>query len=187
MTALLRRIPPKKEIFSVYAILVFLIFSWALYRFFWYLPSWLEYLSLPAVMVVLSYSMAFALFESLVMMGLFLLLGLCLPAALFRRRFVAQGSLLALVLGGAAYLMQRQVSIIYRWEPWQVGAVALGVALGTLAVLAGSALLFKRLPRLNALFNAFADRMTVFALVYLPVGVVAWIVVLVRNLMGSVQ
>jgi hypothetical protein len=93
MTALFRRLPPKNEIFPVYAILVFLIFSWALYRFFWYLPSWLEYLSLPAVLVVLSYSLAFALFESLVMMGVFLLLNLCLPAALFRRHFVAQGSL----------------------------------------------------------------------------------------------
>jgi hypothetical protein len=177
--------PPRKDIFPVYAILVFLIFSWALYRFFWYLPSWLEYLSIPSILIILSYSLAFALLESLVMMGFFVLLALALPKAMFRRQFVAQGSLLALALGAGAYLIQRQVSMIYRWEPWQVGAVAAGILAGILILLGVSAVLFQRLPRLVPIAESFAERMTVFAIVYLPLSVIAWVVVIIRNVMGA--
>jgi hypothetical protein len=177
-----RRLPGRKEIYPVFAILLFLVNSWMLYRYFWVIPSWMEYLSLTNLLVVAAYTFGHSLLESL--LALAFILGLCLlfPPGLFRDCFTAQGSLVALGMGGVAVLLQRQVSIIYRWELWQIAAYPALFLAGLAALILGSALAFRRYPRLAGWVNEFAERMTVFGLLYIPLGVLGLVVVIIRNL-----
>ncbi|MFM8322067.1 MAG: hypothetical protein ACKOC5_14235 [Chloroflexota bacterium] len=179
---LLSRLPTRGEVYPVFSTLVFLVYSWALYRLAWYLPSWMEYLSIPSLLIITAYTLSFAMFESLVMTGLLVLFSLLFPRGVFAGRFATLGSLLALAAGGGAFLLQRQVSMIYRWEIWQVFAYSAAALVGlALAALAGAWLL-QRFERLQRLATAVAERMTIFPLLYLPLSLLSLAVVLFRNL-----
>lgn len=182
LTFLRRRLPTRAASWPVLSVFLFLVNSWALYRLFWYLPSWLEYLSLPRVLVIGAYALAWGLLESLALWILTLIISAMLPARWFREQFAPQGALIGLAAGLGAFLVQRQVSMIYKWEIWQVWAYT-GLAL---AALFGGILLvgylLRRYPRLLALATALAERMTVFGYIYLPLGILGLGWVLVRNL-----
>lgn len=185
LTFLRHRLPSRTSSWPVLSIFLFLLNSWALYRLFWYLPSWLEYLSLLRVLVIAAYALAWGLVESLAMWALLLLISAVLPARWFRDQFAPQGSLVGLAAGLGAFLLQRQVSIIYKWEIWQVWAytgLALAAFFGGLLLVG---YLLQRYSRLQALASALADRMTVFGYIYLPLGIIGLVWVMARNLFSG--
>ena len=79
---------------------------------FFYLPSWLDDYSLPDALVICAYVLVFSLLESLVMLGFFLIAAVILPAKYFRKEFAVQASLLTLILGASAFLLQRKMKVI---------------------------------------------------------------------------
>lgn len=176
------RRPSRAEVWPVFSVFAFLVYSWALYRMFWYIPSWIEYLSLGNILVIAAYTLGFALLESGVMLGLTLLLCLAFPPRWFRQQFTAQASALAAVLGGGAFLIQRQASMIYDWTTGVIYAGMGGVLIGVVIFVLASAWLFRRFPILPRLVCAIAERMTIFALLYIPLGVLGVVVILLRNL-----
>jgi hypothetical protein len=161
---------------------VFIVFSWTLYRTFWWVPSWLEYLSAWSVLIIIAYVMAFALVESLALMALMVLLSLILPRRVFKDQFILQGSTLTAALGLGAFLIQRNVSRIYRLELWQTLAYPVLVVAGILALVFISYFVFSRIALLSRLALAIAERMTIFAYLYVPLGLIGLIVVVARNL-----
>lgn len=176
------RLPSRQETLAVFSVVVFVVFSWTLYRAFWWLPSWLEYLNVWSVLILFAYILAFALFESLVVMGLLLLLCWMLPKRYFKDQFVAQGSALTAILGIGGYLIQRDVSRIYKLELWQTLAYPLLALIGIIAFIITTSFVFKRIGLLTRLALAVAERMTIFAYLYVPLGLIGMLVVIARNL-----
>lgn len=184
--ALLARLPQRSEALPVFATLVFCVYSWTLYRFFYQLPSWLNYLNLGGVAIIAAYVLSFALFESAVMMVFVLALNFVFPLRIFRQRFVTQGSMVALALSAAAVLLQRKIGILYDLQLWQLVAapfivLAVLVMLILLAPLVYDRLTFKGSKILPRLLNEIAERMVVFTYIYVPLGLIGWVIVIIRN------
>jgi hypothetical protein len=124
------------------------------------------------------YVMAFALLESAVITGGLAGLSMILPGKWLREGLAYKG-LLAVLVGSSASIMYQAVlgealpsreSYLY----W-IGA--------PLIVLAGLILLCHKLPRLGQILSTIAERFTVFAYLYLPLGILGLIVVLARNIL----
>jgi hypothetical protein len=179
-----RRIPSRQEIFPVLSVFIFFAFSWSLYRTFWYVPSWLEYLNIWKVLIIAAYVAAFALIESLFMTGLLLLFSLFFPQRFFKDRFVFQGASLAGLISLAAFLLQRKINLVYRLELWQLGLFPVLLFLGLVIAAMLLNLIFIRIPALARFVGGLAERLTVFAYFYIPLGLVGLVVVIVRNLFG---
>lgn len=152
---------------------------------FWYIPSWLEYLSVWKVLAIAAYVLGFALVESLVMLGFVFCFMLLFPARIFRGNYTALGSSLAALISIGAVMIQRQISLVYRLDLWQVVvypfAGLIGLALFTLLL----AWVFNRFSLPLRIVNSLAERMTVFAYLYVPLGAIGVLVVVVRNLLGQ--
>jgi hypothetical protein len=176
------RLPSRQEALGVFSVIVFIVFSWTLYRVFWWLPSWLEYLSIWNILIIVAYVLAFALFESLAVMGLIVVLGLLLPKRYFKDQFIIQGSALSVALGVIAFLVQRDVSRIYKLELWQTLAYPVLVLVVASALALMISFIFKRVAFLSRLTLAVAERMTIFAYLYVPLGLIGLLVVVARNL-----
>lgn len=176
------RLPSGQEALAVFSVIVFFAFSWTLYRVFWWVPSWLEYLSIWSVLVIIAYVLAFALFESLAVFSLVVILGLLFPQKYFKDQFIVQGSALSVLLGVVAFLVQRKVSLIYRLELWQTLAYPAMILIGAIALVPIISFVFKRFNRLSHLALAVAERMTIFAYLYIPMGLIGVLVVIARNL-----
>jgi hypothetical protein len=176
------KLPSRQEALVVFSVIVFIVFSWTLYRVFWWVPSWLEYLSVWNILIIVAYVLAFALFESLTMMGLIVILGLLFPKQTFKDQFIVQGSAISATLGVIAFLVQRKVSLIYKLELWQTLAYPTLILIGAVILVPMLSFIFKRFNLLSRLALAAAERMTIFAYLYVPLGLIGVLVVVARNL-----
>lgn len=149
---------------------------------FWQIPSWLGYLSLWTVLTLGAYVLSFALFESLILLGLIVLLSLVFPKKMIGDKFVAQGSLWAITISLGAYLIQRRIGLIYKLAFEQLIVYSLALVGGMLVLLVIYAILLDRLGFLSRWVEVFAERMTVFAYIYIPLGVLSLALVILRNL-----
>ena len=162
--------------------IVFIVFTWTLYRMFYQVPSWLFYMDFGGVLVISAYILAFALFESLVLLGFVMLISLLLPPKFFREHFVAQGSAIMVLLGGGAYLLQRKIGLIYRLTSQQLIIYPIIILVVLLLLILLLAFIFARFNTLPILINRFAEWMTVFGYIYVPISLIGLSVVLIRNL-----
>jgi len=174
------RLPSRQDILPVFAVFLFFGFSWALYRMFWYVPSWLKYLSIWKVLAIGAYVMAFGLVESLFMTCGLALFSLFFPSRIFRDKYALLGSSLAGIIGVLAVLLQRKIGLVYRLELWQVigyfGAFLAGLIIAVLTL----SWIYRRIPLLGRFVQDIADRMVIFVYFYAPLGLLGLIVVLFR-------
>ena len=176
------KLPSRQEGLLVFSIVVFIDFTWMLYRFFYQVPSWLGYLKIWGVLVIAAYALSFALLESLIFMAFIVLLSLIFPARHMKDKFVVQGATLAVAIGMGAVLLQRKITIISRLEVWQILVFALAFLILLALLILVSSLLFERFGVVAHLIYAAADRMTLFTYLYVSLGLLGLVVVVLRNL-----
>jgi hypothetical protein len=169
------RIPPKKEIIPVYAVIVLLIYGWTLYKFNYNLPAWLGFLNFSEIFSIFAYSMVVNFLESLIMLSGILFICFILPQSWFYNFFVARGTGLSLiVLGFMQYIAVQFKSKDYypseliRWSPLIVVLILL------LVYFAG------RVPVINSILTNLADRAIIFLYLTLPVSAISLIVIIIR-------
>jgi hypothetical protein len=104
----LDRFPSRHEVLLVFAACIFPIHAWTTIVFLYNFPSLILKANLWQILGVFAYALIFALLESLLLLGVFVLLAVILPTKVFRERFVYLGTILALVIPGLALLANTQ-------------------------------------------------------------------------------
>jgi hypothetical protein len=176
------KLPSRREVLPVFSVILFFIFSWALYRMFYQVPSWLFFLNIWNILVLAAYVMAYALFESAVILGFIVLLSLILPKKFFKDNFTALGSLIVLTMSIGAYLIQRKIGILYRLELEQLIIYPILILAAFVVLGVVFSFVLNRFNAAKRLVEAVADRMTIFAYIYIPLGLLSLVVVLARNI-----
>ncbi len=131
-------------------------------------------------MAVFSYLMAFALVESLILIGGLVLLGFILPRSWFREGFAYKG-FLTLVVTGIAMIRLHYYLYAFDQAIPPVNGIYLGTGI-TIVLLIFLLWVFHKIPRLQKLLLALQERLQIFIFIYVPVGVAGLAVVLLRNL-----
>jgi len=128
------------------------------------------------------YVFAVALIESLLLFGFVLFVSLIMPRRIFRDQFIAQGSLVVIACTIWALILKFQSESSGSRDLIEVSAWILIFLLSLLLIAVVSSFLMQRYPRGKSMLEAIADRMIIFAWIYVPVGLVSLAIVLVRNL-----
>ena len=181
-TSLRSRLPNYKQLLPVLSTVVFIVFSWAIYHAFYQVPGWLFYLTLPGVLLLFAYIMGFALVESLIVSGFLTAYCLFLPEKWLRRYFTAQGFVLAILLALITYLLRNNFDRIQKLEVWQMAVIPLTMIVGIALISPLLAILFESFPKLTRFVEALGERLTIFSYIYIPLGILGWLVVLIRNI-----
>ena len=179
---LARKLPSRSEALPVFSLAVFFIYSWTIFRMFYEPPSWLYYLNILNILVLVAYAMMFALVESSLLFVFTCFIGILLPERIFRQRFVTQGCLLVSLVCFVAVSAQRRLGLILQMQSWQIIIVPLAFILLSIAILVLSAWIYDRFTRIPAFVQGLAERISVFVYIYLPLGLLSLGVVLFRNL-----
>jgi membrane-associated HD superfamily phosphohydrolase len=177
----LGRLPERKNILGVYAVIVTLVYSWTLFTSFYKLPSWIFYLTIWQILSVYAYAFSVNLAESLLALTGVLILEFTLFLALKKREeFQSRSILLILVvlISAMARLALFQtygdVKVFLSSESvWWALTLLLGLPLAVFA------------PKSNWIRNileGIADRASVLLYIYLPISFVSLIVVMIRNI-----
>lgn len=173
------RWPASKDILSVYAVIAVLNQVWTVYVSFEQLPAWSSFLNINEIMAVLAYRVTESSIECLLMLGILLVISLLLPRRMFRDVFVVRGTAFVLGLLGPIILFWK----LFRGDPgilmaeyagiWMIGAVLLALLTSYLSVKISSAADF---------LKWISDRMIVFLYLLIPISLVSFITVLIRNM-----
>lgn len=179
MNRLLKRLPDRQSIVGVYATAAFMIYGWTLLRSFWKLPSWMFVLNIWEILSVYAYAFVVAFTESVLVLAILLLVGFVLPARWWNDRFTSMGMIWLIVLEGSVMLRLYEnrapafwEEFVYHQGPWWAYTFALALLLS---------LVVSRVGWLQKGFALLAERMVVFLYIYIPLTVISFVVVVLRN------
>jgi hypothetical protein len=175
------RWPSGQGILRTYGVIVFLLYSWTLLASFYKLPSWMYFLDLYDILSIYAYSFSANLLESLVLMAGALLLEytIFLP---FRDREGFQSRSVIMVIVVLACIMTRL--ILYRSPEKSMAFLQWEWVWWSLSLVGGYVMAL-RAPRsrfLKSLIDGLAERTVVFVYIYIPLSLLALLMVLIRNI-----
>ena len=88
-----------------------------------------------------------------------------------------------MLVSGGAILLQRKINLVYRLELWQTITYPIAGLAGLVFAVLFLSWIYRRFPLLARWVKSAADRMTIFIYFYVPLGLVGWAIVLIRNIM----
>lgn len=175
------RLPKRQQILGLYAVIVFLIYSWTLLVSFYKFPSWILYLTINQILTIYAYSFSTNFIESLFILACVLILDMTVFVLLKNRNeFQSRSTVLAIFV--LASVMWRLL-LFQNYEDTSVlvsGEFLWWTVTFLLAV--PSAILISKIGRARSLIETFAERAIVFLYVYLPFSLISLAVVGIRNL-----
>ena len=175
------RLPDRQSILGVFAVSVFLVYSWTLFTSFYKLPSWMFYLTIGQILSVYAYAFSVDLLESILALAGVLLLDLTLFLALrnmeeFQSRsiLVVLGALISSVLRFIHFPVYGDIEKFLSGELiWWAIALPLGLVVAVVA---------SKNKWVRKILDAVAERAVVFLYIYLPLSLVSLAVVIIRNI-----
>jgi hypothetical protein len=171
------RLPARDDVFIVLSAILVAVFSWSILGFLFVYPSLVLRYATLEIFAIFSYMMAFASVESILVFGCLVLVSAILPKKWLREGFSYKGFLVVLI-GSIAFI---QYQTFLGGELPEVKTVFLWAG-SYLFVLICLILLFHFVQHLQTILVSVAERFTVFAYVYIPLGFLGLIVVILRNL-----
>ena len=166
---------------QVYAVIVVMLAGWSVTAFLWKVSAWLLLLNLGEILTLFAYAMVTNLFESLLILLLLLALSILFPPQFLRDHFVVRGAILSIGLIGAlmAFVglhMQFGIEIGTR------------VFLGPVTVIVFTACLLyvsstsQFVGAVHSVILWISDRLIVFLYLLLPLFLISFVYLIVRNL-----
>jgi hypothetical protein len=175
------RLPKRQQILGLYAVIVFLVYSWTLLTSFYKLSSWMFYLTISQILSIYAYAFSADLLESILLLAGILFIDLTLFLFLTKKEeFLPRSALVAVAL--LASSMSRLL-VFQEYETsaafvsgealWWIIAFAIGFPLAIVA---------PKNKWLRGIFEGFSERVTIFLYIYLPLSFISLIVVFIRNI-----
>ena len=174
-----KRFPPLKDIISVYAVVAFIVQAWTINLLFTQLSSWTNYLDVNEILAIFSYRIAESFMESLLVVGVLVLISFILPQSFFRNVFVIRGTAFAMVSLGSFIIFWKRfqsdpgVTMADYTQIWTIGTI-------TLASLFSYAV--TKFQALADFFDWISESMTVFLYILVPLSLISVITVVIRNI-----
>jgi hypothetical protein len=177
------RFPRRQDILYVFGGVVFIVYAWAVQGFFYQLSSLRLYHNIGDIFAVFCYLMAFALLESVLFLGVLIVLAFLLPSQWFKDGFAVKGFLAVLVSGSAMVMLQKYLysQQMNNYQMPSSTTLFVGLLAGFVLLII-LILLVQRISQVRNIVLAFEERLQVFLYVFVPLGILGFIVVVLRNI-----
>ncbi len=171
-----KQLPAINTIKSLFSIILVWVYSWTFFTFFWKVPSWLFFLTLPEIGVNFAYAMSVAFVESLFWLLLFVGLAWVIPARFWADDLLSRAGWF--FVGFYGFLTLFLIPALGLKEYFRAmsalgAAFVLGILLMLLAV---------RFKAMGQWLSFLADRLQVFIYLYIPISIISIIALLIRYL-----
>jgi len=175
---MLKRLPAKQDIAPVFAVIVSIIYGWSIAAFLRKIPSWILFLQVDEIIIVLVYVLTVTFLGSILFMIFLLFFCILLPVQYFKNYFAAQGALASLSLIGSVAIYINRYSE-YGAGFLKYGPIWLGVTIMIAVFLSYLAI---RVRFLRRAILWVADRLIIFLYVFVPLSVISLSMVILRNI-----
>ena len=135
-------------------------------------PSWALYMRYWELISTVAYTLAFALFETLIILLPLIVLGMLIPRRWVSSRFIPWVGVM--LVEGTIAAIAFQIAIMNH-SPKKNLVIGIGLMLGI------SSVLVIRYPKIGELFRSIAKRLVVLSFLYIFLDVVGLMIVIARN------
>ncbi|HJS17399.1 MAG TPA: hypothetical protein VJ785_01530 [Anaerolineales bacterium] len=177
MELIRNRFPDRKDVLAVFGIVVFVCYSWSLLGFLNELSSFLLYFTVTEIGNIFAFMMAFALLESLAVTGFLYLLSAILPSGWLRDGFALKGFVIIIIATATSILFQRSL------DEYPSALILAATVLVPFVLTVAVILALRSLPRIKNILVNIQDRILIMLVIYVPIGLLSFGVVLYRNLL----
>ena len=175
LIALGKKLPPFHEISSLFATIVFLVYCWTSVAFLWKVPIWNYFLSPGEIAIIVAYILASSLFESALILFVFLFASLVLPSRWLSNKFIVRSSIIifALTFWVALFDLSSLLELPTKRDilTFMVG-FPLTAGLGIL--------LADRMSLVRRLMIFVSDQLIVFLYLWIPLSLIGTLIVILR-------
>lgn len=171
------RIPSLAQFLPVYAVAVSILYGFSIIRFFWRVPSLINYSTTGQVGVVFSYMLAVNFIESLMVILAPVFFSVVLPRKWFYDQFVAKATIMIVLVLGYMYYISLHINTIEPF-PYHLFRLLPFIFIG----IAVMVIILPRINPLNKFLEWISDQLTIFVYLSIPLSTIAVLVVIVRNL-----
>lgn len=171
-----RRLPANNDIFLVLSTAAFLVFSWELRALFFNFSAFILSYTLGEILAIAAYMLMAALFETLLVTLMLVILAAILPGVILRNGFAYKAAFFLIAFAAVFIHLQ----FVMTNQP-KVNFLLLELGRG-LALWLVPVLLTAYVGAVRKIVLDLLDRLTIFSYLYLPLGVISLIVVIVRLL-----
>jgi len=175
------RLPDRKSVWGVYAVIVFLVYSWTLVTSFYKLPSWMFYLTIDQILSIYAYSFSLNLLESIFLLVGVLFLHFTIFLPLKNKDEFQARSILAVLIVLISSMLRLVLFQTYEDIDAFLSSELLWWAI-TLSVGILVAVLAPKNAWIKNILGGIAERAAVFFYIYLPLSFISIVVVIVRNI-----
>ena len=175
-----QRFPSRRDVLLLFAACVFPIHIWSIINLLYELPAWMLRSDLWDVAGMVAYTLAFALFESMCVLLVLLLICFVLPRRFPRDRVLALGSMVVFVT--SVWAIGIHYRIVDSLAPAQAQAGWLLWLAVYLAVMGIAGLFIYRDSRLRRWIESFVERLAVLSFLYVLVDFICVIILVLRNI-----
>jgi len=172
------RFPQRSEVLTVLGVAVFVCHSWSMLVFFNRLSAFILYFRIAEIAEVFAFLMAFALLESLLVVGGLTLLSVILPSKWLRDGFAYKSFIIIVIATIAAIILQKNWKGVLP-PPYILALYWLRPLLLTVGIISA----VQMMPRARNILINLADRVSIMLFLYVPIGLLSLIVVALRNLL----
>jgi len=180
---LLKRLPTKEQLITVFWVCVFPIHVWSIFNFLRGIPSYIKWINVWEIIGVFAYTQVFALLESIFLLVLIVILAFFIPHKFFMEKFVSQSSILILVVSIWVVFVHYQLelqSLFPSIDP----RILLGFWLTSLFItLISLSLLVRRSPRIEERLINIIQKLSILSMFYLFMDALSLVIIITRNLL----
>ena len=184
MDSVKHRIPTRRELWLLFVAVVFPLNVWSILMFLHESPAYMRRMGVGDMFGIFSYSQAFALIESLVVLGALVFVCIALPRRMFKDKFVAQGTIFMFVTFIWIIPVHYQIQILDKLS-WNMAIYQVGVVIWIITfflAIVGMSLMIRRSQKAEQGANTFVEKLAVLSAIYILIDIVGFIVVIYRNL-----
>jgi len=168
------RLPKWDQIIPVYAVIAFMMFAWAIVIALWKIPAWLYFQTILEIFAILASVFSQIFFESVLVLGILLVVCFLLPPKLLKNDFAVRGTWMSFTVIGSMmlyvdFLFQLQLP----FEIWLAATLAFAILLGYAST---------RIGWLTKATLEISDRLIIFLYLLIPISLVSVLTALIRNI-----
>jgi len=151
---------------------------WAVFNLLETIPSWVFQLNAWEIIGGISYTLTFALIESVFLFVLVLIVNFIVPKQFFAEKFILNSTILALLIFIWAILVQKNYDSIISLD----GKIILFLFSIILLSIVVVIVVANRIRNLEIIISTIVNKVVVLAVIYLILDMLGILIVIIRNL-----
>jgi hypothetical protein len=178
LTFLRNRIPSRSDVLFLFLIGAFPIHIWAIVNLLHNIPALVLRLSAAELMGVIAYTLVFALFESVLLLIVLIIVSLLLPTAYFKDKIVVRGFILVFLTSLWV------IPVLLEWfvlTDHQQGYLLWTVFYFSILILLH--LWLQKHADLETKISTFAERLAILSSIYVCLDALGVVIVVIRNVL----